>query len=139
MKKIVLFVLMSFLVVTASAQEHKVDFKSGRTSTFMKRANRFMEETKENALVFTSEDWDYSFSEYSKMIEEYQDISEDLAEDDRSAFLKLSGEYLGLATKTGATKLANEAKKLLKDITPFFEGFLESLKGVVDSLGAPLE
>ena len=139
MKKMILFVLMSLFVITVTAQEHKVDFRSGRKGTFMKRANRFMDETRKYAMEYTSEDWDYSFKEYGEMIDEYQEVMEDLSEDDRSAFLKLRGEYVGLATKAGAYSIANGAKKLIKDISPFFEGFIESFKGVVDTLGEALE
>ena len=139
MKKIILFVFMSLFVATVTAQNHKVDFRDGRKYTFMNRANQFMDETRKHAFEYRSEDWEYSFNEYQKMTKEYQDISSELEDEERSAFLKLKGEYVGLATKAGANNIVNGAKKLIKDISPFFDGSLESLKGVNDSLDNPLK
>lgn len=65
------------------------------------------------------------------MVEEYRDNLSRFSDEEKTLFTRLRGEYVGFATKAGATQVANGAQKLFKSVSPFFEGLVGSIKDTV--------
>lgn len=128
MKKF-LFVLILSVFAMANAFAQEVKYVSGTKADFMKRAQSFVEQTKAVCENYSDEEWSLSMKEFDKLDDEFDEIEDNLKEEDQKEFRRLKGVYAGLFAKAAPKMIGTKAKNIYEqNILPFLEGVYESIK-----------
>lgn len=128
MKK-VLFVLILSVFAMANAFAQEVKYVAGTQADFMKRTQTFVEQTKAVCENYSDEEWSLSLKEFDKLDDEFDDIEDNLNEEDQKEFRRLKGVYAGLFAKAAPKMIGTKAKNIYEqNVLPFLEGVYEAIK-----------
>jgi hypothetical protein len=134
MKKTIMILLFAFITLLTFAQTKDVTFNTDKNVDFIERAQIFIDETEKVYHEYSSENWNYSLRQFKEMNEEYRKIGSDISTEEKRSFAKLRGNYVGFAIQAGAEQVVESALKIIKSLSPFFEGLKESFKSSADSV-----